>query len=149
MKRPKTILAIWSLLLGAGAIGAYFYVKITSTPVFSVVSTQKQEDGSIVAGGQKSWFSRITDKESSDLYPATEIAFDVDMGESKASGKEFYYILSVSKLGEDKFRIVEKKLNNLNLLYSVKKDGDGFSVNISFKDKVSMQKVAEELKNSL
>lgn len=89
MKRPKTILAIWSLLLGAGAIGAYFYVKITSTPVFSVVSTQKQDDGSIVAGGQKSWFSRITDKESSDLYPATEIAFDVDMGESKASGKEF------------------------------------------------------------
>jgi hypothetical protein len=149
MKKPRTILAVWSLLLTAGAVGVYLYIKISSTPEFSVISSNQKDDGSLGAGHQKSWFSRIADKESSDLYPATEIAFNVDMGEPKVDGKEFYYILSVSKLGEDKFRIVEKKLNNLNLLYSVKREGDSFSVNISFKDKASMQKLADELKNSL
>ena len=71
------------------------------------------------------------------------------MGEPKEEGKEFYYILSISKLSDEKFRIVEKRLNDLRVLYSVKKDGDGYSVNISIKDKLSMQKLASELKNSL
>jgi hypothetical protein len=149
MRKPKTLLAVWSLLFAAGATAAYFYIKISSTPVFSVVSEQKAESGMIEPSSKKSWFSRISDKESSDLYPATEIAFILDMNEPKEEGKEFYYILSVSKLGEDKFRIVEKKLNDLKVLYSVKKNGDGFTVNISLKDKVSMQKLANELKNSL
>jgi hypothetical protein len=149
MRKPKIFLAAWSLLFAAGAISAYFYIKISSTPVFSVVSGQKTESGMIESANKKSWFSRISDKEPSDLYPATEIAFIVDMNEPKEEGKEFYYILSVSKLGEEKFRIVEKKLNDLKVLYSVKKDEDGFSVNISLRDKVSMQKLANELKNSL
>jgi hypothetical protein len=149
MKKPKIFLAVWSLLFTAGAVGAYFYIKISSTPVFSVISSQKTETGAIEPGAKKSWFARISDKEASDLYPATEIAFFADMGEPKEDGKEFYYILSISKLGEEKFRIVEKKLNDLKVLYSVKKDEDGFSVNISLRDKVSMQKLANELKNSL
>jgi len=149
MKKPKIFLVAWSLLFTAGAIGAYFYVKISSTPVFSVISSQRTESGAIEHQNTKSWFSRISDKESTDLYPATEIAFFVDMGEPKEDGKEFYYILSISKLGEEKFRIVEKKLNDLKVLYSVKKDEDGFSVNISLRDKMSMQKLANELKNSL
>lgn len=149
MKRPRLVLTVWSLLFAAGAVGTYFYIKTSSTPVFSVISTKKKDDGSIEPSRTKSWFSRIAEKEPTDLYPATEVAFELDMGDLKALGKEFYYILGVSKLSEDKFRIVEKKLNDLKLLYSVKKEGDQFSVNISFKDKASMQKVAEELKNSL
>ncbi len=149
MKKPKIFLAAWSLLFTVGAIAAYFYIKISSTPVFSVISSQKTETGAIETGAKKSWFLKISDKEASDLYPATEIAFNLDMGEPKEDGKEFYYILSISKLNEEKFRIVEKKLNELRVLYSVKKDGDGFSVNISLKDKVSMQKLVSELKNSL
>ena len=83
-----------------------------------------------------------------ELYPATEVAFLVDMGEIQEEGKELYYVLSISKLGEDKFRIVEKKLNDLRVLYSVKREGDTFSVNISLKDKDSMQKLANEIKKS-
>ncbi len=149
MKNPKVWLTAWGILFAGGAIGAYFYVKISSTPEFSIISSKKNDSGLIESGAQKSWFERISEKESTDLYPATEIAFNVDMGEPKEEGKEFYYILSISKLSDEKFRIVEKRLNDLRVLYSVKKDGDGYSVNISFKDKLSMQKLASELKNSL
>ncbi len=149
MKNPKVWLAAWGVLFAGGAIGAYLYVKISSTPEFSIISSKKNDSGLIESGTQKSWFERISEKEATDLYPATEIAFNVDMGEPKEEGKEFYYILSISKLSDEKFRIVEKRLNDLRVLYSVKKDGDGYSVNISFKDKLSMQKLASELKNSL
>lgn len=149
MKNPKVWLTAWGVLFAGGVIGAYFYVKISSTPEFSIISSKKNDSGLIESGAQKSWFEKISEKESTDLYPATEIAFNVDMGEPKEEGKEFYYILSISKLNDEKFRIVEKRLNDLRVLYSVKKDGDGYSVNISFKDKLSMQKLASELKNSL
>jgi len=149
MKNPKVWLTAWGVLFAGGAIGAYLYVKISSTPEFSIISSKKNDSGLIESGTQKSWFERISEKEATDLYPATEIAFNVDMGEPKEEGKEFYYILSISKLSDEKFRIVEKRLNDLRVLYSVKKDGDGYSVNISFKDKLSMQKLASELKNSL
>lgn len=149
MKNPKVWLTAWGVLFAGGAIGAYLYVKISSTPEFSIISSKKNDSGLIESGAQKSWFERISEKESTDLYPATEIAFNVDMGEPKEEGKEFYYILSISKLSDEKFRIVEKRLNDLRVLYSVKKDGDGYSVNISLKDKLSMQKLASELKNSL
>ncbi|HOI84090.1 MAG TPA: hypothetical protein PKW30_07250 [Campylobacterales bacterium] len=149
MKNPKVWLTAWGVLFAGGAIGAYLYVKISSTPEFSIISSKKNDSGLIESGTQKSWFERISEKEATDLYPATEIAFNVDMGEPKEEGKEFYYILSISKLSDEKFRIVEKRLNDLRVLHSVKKDGDGYSVNISFKDKLSMQKLASELKNSL
>jgi len=148
MKQQKIFLYGWGILLIIGAIGAYFYVKISSTPVFSVVSAKHTEDGSVNAASQKSWFDSIVGRDVLELYPATEVAFLVDMGEIQEEGKELYYVLSISKLGEDKFRIVEKKLNDLRVLYSVKREGDTFSVNISLKDKDSMQKLANEIKKS-
>jgi hypothetical protein len=148
-KKQRIFLTIWTSLLVIAAVGTYVYIKFSSMPVFAVLSSTNKEDDSIHPSGLGSWFGKITDKESSDLYPATEAAFYLDLGEPKGTGKEIYYILSISKLGEDKFRVVEKKLKDLNLLYSVKKEHDGFSVNISFKDKASMNKLAGELKNSL
>ena len=91
-----------------------------------MLTSSHKESGEITPSGIGSWFSKITDKEPNDLYPATEAAFYVDLGEPKVAGKEIYYILAISKLGEDKFGIVEKKLKGLNLLYSVKKDKDGY-----------------------
>ena len=148
MKQQKIFLYGWGILLIIGAIGAYFYVKISSTPVFSVVSAKHTEDGSVNVESQKSWFDSIIGRDVLELYPATEAAFLVDMGEIQEEGKELYYVLSISKLGEDKFRIVEKKLNDLRVLYSVKREEDTFSVNISLKDKDSMQKLANEIKKS-
>lgn len=148
MKQQKIFLYGWGILLIVSAIGAYFYVRISSTPVFSVVSAKHTDDGSVDASGQKSWFDSIIGRDVLELYPATEVAFLVDMGEIQEEGKELYYVLSISKLGEDKFRIVEKKLNDLRVLYSVKRDGDTLSVNISLKDKDSMQKLANEIKKS-
>lgn len=148
MKQQKIFLYGWGILLIIGAIGAYFYVKISSTPVFSVVSAKHTEDGSVNVESQKSWFDSIIGRDVLELYPATEVAFLVDMGEIQEEGKELYYVLSISKLGEDKFRIVEKKLNDLRVLYSVKREEDKFSVNISLKDKDSMQKLANEIKKS-
>jgi hypothetical protein len=147
--RYKTFLIAWTSLLVISAIGVFGYIKFFTKPVFSMFASAHKESEEIKPSGIGSWFSKITDKESNDLYPATESAFYVDLGEPKVAGKEIYYILAISKLGEDKFGIVEKKLKGLNLLYSVKKDKDVYSVNISFKDKASMQKLADELKNSL
>lgn len=149
MKNPKVWLSAWGILLGGGAIGAYYYIKISSTPIFSVVSSKKESSELITPNGEKSWFERISEKESGDLYPATEIAYELDMGEPKEEGKEFYYILSVSNLSEEKFRIVEKKLSDLKVLYTVKKESDGYGVNISLKDRESMQKLALELKKAI
>ncbi|MDD3467313.1 MAG: hypothetical protein PHE67_09205 [Campylobacterales bacterium] len=148
-KKHKVFLIVWTSLLAVSAIGVFVYIKFSTKPVFSMLTSSHKESGEITPSGIGSWFSKITDKEPNDLYPATEAAFYVDLGEPKVAGKEIYYILAISKLGEDKFGIVEKKLKGLNLLYSVKKDKDGYSVNISFKDKASMQKIADELKNSL
>lgn len=150
MKRKQRIFLIaWTALLAVSAIGVFLYIKLSTTPVFSMLTSVPKDNGELTPNNTGSWFSKITDKESSDLYPATETAFYVDLGEPKVAGKEIYYILSISKLGEDKYRIVEKRLRDFNLLYSVKKDSDGYTVNISFKDKASMNMLAGELKKSL
>lgn len=148
MSRHKLLLYGWAALLLAGATVAYFYVKISSTPVFSVVSAKQNESGVVELESQKGWFGSNLSKDGNELYPATETMYVLDMGEAPEEGKELYYVLSIAKLDENRFKIVEKKLNDLKVLYSVKKDGSAFSVNVSLKDKESMQKLVNELKSS-
>lgn len=143
---PKKALVAWAVLLLSGAGAAYYYIKVSSTPIFSITSTKEPLDGYLEGQKKQSWLDRLREKSEGDLYPAVEVAYDIDMNEPKEEGKEFYYILSISNLSEEKFRIVEKKLNSLRLLYSLKKTDSGFSVNVSLKDKESMQKLVDELK---
>lgn len=64
----------------------------------------------------------MTGKKTGDLYPAIEATYNIDIGEQKNDDKEYYHILSISKLDEEKLQNVEARLKSLNLLYSVNKE---------------------------
>lgn len=150
MSRQKLFLSIWSALLLCGAVGVFFYIKLTTEVVFSTsVTPIKQLPLDMRSGGIGSWFDRLTGKKIGDLYPAIEATYTVDIGEQKNDDREYYHILSISKLDEEQLQNVEARLKSLNLLYSVNKEKSNYSVNISFRDKESMNALIDELKKTL
>ena len=150
MSRQKLFLLIWSALLLCGAVGIFFYIKLTTEVIFSTsVTPIKQLPLDMRGSGIGSWFDRLTGKKTGDLYPAIEATYSIDLGEQKSDDKEYYHILSISKLDEEQLQNVENRLKSLNLLYTVKKEKSSYSVNVSFRDKESMNALIDELKKTL
>jgi len=145
MNKAKIFILAWAALLSVGAVGFYIYTVVLgkpSIPRLEFFSSDQSRLGDKKDGILDGWFGKISLEKEKDLYPAKEADIHIDLGE-----KEKLFIITVEKLSEYSLATLEADLKQSGLIYSVSRGVDGFSVDVTFKDRTTMLAKLETIKH--